>query len=55
MRKFIDFEKMSKKEKIEYNKKRRTLWQTNPVTKIVQDKTQYSRKGRRVKNAEDTD
>ena len=39
MREFIEFEKMSKKEKKKYNNKKRKFWEFNPVTRITKKKT----------------
>ena len=45
MTNFVPYEKMSKKQKREYNRKRRGIWQLSPVTKIAEtDKKHYSRK-----------
>lgn len=44
MNKFIPYEKMSKKQKKEYDKRKRTMWNINPISKIVPDKKKYSRK-----------
>lgn len=41
--KFVSFEKLSKKKQAELNKKKRKKWDVNPTTKIVPDKTKYSR------------
>lgn len=42
-KKFVPFEKLSKKQKAEINRQKRTGWQVNPVTRIVSDKTKYNR------------
>ncbi|MBQ8923095.1 MAG: hypothetical protein IJ060_13230 [Oscillospiraceae bacterium] len=42
---FVPYEKMSKKQKREYNRKRRGTWQRSPVTRIAEtDKKHDSRK-----------
>lgn len=45
MEKFIEFEKMSKKEKKKYNNKKRRFWEFNPVTRITKKNTY-----KRIKN-----
>ncbi len=41
--KFIEYEKMSKKEKKIVNNKKRKLWEVNPITKFVESKKKYDR------------
>lgn len=45
MKRFVPYEKMSKKQKREYDRKRRGTWDISPVTRIAGDgKQHYSRK-----------
>ena len=45
MKKFVPYEKMSKKQKREYDRQRRGTWALSPVTRVAEtDKTHYSRK-----------
>lgn len=45
MKNLIPFEKLSKKEQKRINNEKRANWHgVNPVTKIVEDKTKYTRK-----------
>ena len=45
MKEFVPYEKMSKKQKREYDRNRRGTWQLSPVTRIAEtDKKHYSRK-----------
>lgn len=45
MKEFVPYEKMSKKQKREYDRKRRGTWTMSPVTRIAKtDKKHYSRK-----------
>lgn len=41
---FIEYAKMSKKEKKEFDKKRRNFFECNPVTKKTKNKKAYDRK-----------
>ena len=53
MNDFVPLEKMSKKQKREYHKKQRGVWQMSPVTRIADtDKKRYSRK-QKHKNSEE--
>lgn len=45
MNNFVSFEKLSKKEQKRLNNLKRKTWDSvNPITKVVTDKTKYSRK-----------
>ncbi len=44
MERYIPYEKMSKKQKKEWNAKKRVLWEGNPVTRKTENKKQYNRK-----------
>ena len=45
MKKFVPYEKMSKKQKREYDRKQRGTWQLSPVTRFAEtDRKHYSRK-----------
>ena len=44
MERVIPFDKMSKKEKKAYNKKRRVVWEFSPVTRKKESAKAYSRK-----------
>ena len=44
MKKFVSYEKMSKKQKKELNNRKRTFWNVNPASKIIPNKKKYSRK-----------
>ena len=45
MKDFVPYEKMSKKQKREYDRKQRGTWQLSPVTRIAEtNKKHYSRK-----------
>lgn len=44
---FIPYEKISKKQKNEFNKTRRTVWNMPPATKVKPSAKVYSRKGRK--------
>lgn len=46
-------DKMSKKQRREENRRKRTMWDFNPVTRVVPNKKKYSRKGRKAKNEEE--
>lgn len=51
MKKFIPYEKLSKKEKKKINNKKRQDWGTcNPTTKVVPSKKEYSRKVKHKKS-----
>ena len=53
MNNFVSFEKLSKKEQKRLNNLKRKGWDTvNPVTKVVSDKTKYSRKEKHKKGAD---
>ena len=41
---FVSVDKMSKKQKAEYNKSKRVLWDCSPVMKVVPNKKHYNRK-----------
>ena len=41
---FTPYEKMSKKQKAEYNKSKRVTWDFSPVTRKVPSKKVYDRK-----------
>jgi len=54
MKDFVPYEKMNKKQKREYNRKRRGTWTLSPVTRIVEtDKKHYSRKIKHKKSGRD--
>ncbi len=44
MKKFIPYEKMSKKQKREIDKSKRNIWTVNPVTRKSENKKAYNRK-----------
>ena len=45
MKNFVPYEKMSKKQKCEQDRKKRSMWQLSPVTRIAEtDKKHYTRK-----------
>lgn len=45
MKKFVPYEKMSKKQRREADRQRRGVWEISPVTRIADtNKTHYSRK-----------
>ncbi|HAG12567.1 MAG TPA: hypothetical protein DCG49_01750 [Ruminococcus sp.] len=45
MKDFVPYEKMSKKQKREYDRKKRGTWTLSPITRIAEtDKKHYSRK-----------
>ncbi|MBR1710907.1 MAG: hypothetical protein IJ719_19115 [Clostridia bacterium] len=44
MAKFIPKEKMSKKQRQELAKSRRTTWEFSPVSKVIDNKKVYNRK-----------
>ena len=46
-------DKMSKKQRREENRRKRTMWDFNPVTRVVPSKKKYSRKGKKTKNEEE--
>ena len=56
MNNFVSFEKLSKKEQKEQkklNNLKRKSWNTvNPITKVVSDKTKYSRKEKHKKGVD---
>ena len=54
MKKFVPYEKMSKKQKREFDRKRRETWNCSPVTRIAQtDAKHYSRKIKHKNNGRD--
>lgn len=54
MKQFTPYEKMSKKQKREYDKKQRGTWQISPVTRIAEtDKKHYTRKIKHKKSGGD--
>ena len=56
MNNFVAYEKMSKKEQRRINSLKRKTWETvNPITKVVTDKTKYSRKAKHKNRANDCD
>ena len=44
MERYIPYEKMSKKQKKDWDSKQRTLWGGNPVTRKTENKKHYNRK-----------
>ncbi|MDE5947116.1 MAG: hypothetical protein K2G63_07425 [Oscillospiraceae bacterium] len=44
MKKFVPYEKMSKKEQHKINKEKRNVWEINPVTRKTENKKAYNRK-----------
>ena len=44
MERYIPYEKMSKRQKKEWNARKRILWSSNPVTRKIEDKKRYNRK-----------
>lgn len=45
MKNFVPYEKMSKKQKREQDRRKRGIWQFSPVTRIAEtDKKHYTRK-----------
>lgn len=42
---FVPYEKLSKKEKKKVDASKRKLWQVKPITKMVNSKKNYDRKG----------
>lgn len=44
MKKFISYDKLSKKKQKEVNKSKRVFWNCDPVTKTVPSKKTYTRK-----------
>lgn len=44
MERYIPYDKMSKKQKKEWDSKQRTLWGGNPVTRKTKNKKHYNRK-----------
>ena len=56
MKKFVPYEKLSKKKKKEINNKKRQNWGTcNPATKVVPSEKEYTRKIKHKKSAFDDD
>ena len=54
MKKFVPYEKMSKKQRRAADRQRRGVWELSPVTRIADtDKTHYSRKIKHKKNGRD--
>ncbi len=54
MKKFVPYEKMSKKQRREADRQRRGVWEISPVTRIADtDKTHYSRKNKHKKSGRD--
>ena len=43
MKKFISYEKLSKKERRKIDRQKRTLWATDPVTRTVESRKVYCR------------
>ena len=43
MNNFVQYQKLSKKEKKRVNSKKRTAWNFNPVTRRCEDRTKYRR------------
>ena len=43
MERYIPYEKMSKRQKKEWNARKRILWSSNPVTRKIEDKKRYNR------------
>lgn len=44
MKKFVPYEKMSKKQRREIDKAKRSMWDINPVTRKTENKKAYNRK-----------
>ncbi len=44
MERYIPYDKMSKKQKKEWDSKQRTIWGGNPVTRKTENKKHYNRK-----------
>ena len=44
MKRFVPYDKMSKKQKRALDRKQRSTWERSPVTRIADGKTHYSRK-----------
>lgn len=44
MERFIPYEKLSKKQKHEWDKRKRNQWEINPTTRQTEERTKYSRK-----------
>ncbi len=44
MKKFVPYEKMSKKQKREIDREKRNLWNMNPATRKSENKKAYNRK-----------
>ena len=44
MKRFVPREKMSKRQRRKLDAERRTVWQVDPATKVVQSKKIYNRK-----------
>lgn len=40
---FVEYKKMNKKQKKEYNNRKRNMWEINPITKTTKDKKKYNR------------
>ena len=56
MKRYVPYEKLSKKARRELDSKSRSLWNVSPVTKIVKNKKKYDRKSiRRRRNVSDFD
>lgn len=49
MKKFVSYDKLSKKARRERDAKQRTLWHISPVTRVTPSKTAYKRPSEKTK------